>query len=116
VIDYWFPCRFYKEDLAGDTHNYIHTRAKYESRDPLEILQEVANDTLESWARISKIVKGKGKLEEIMNEFMQGYQFVLLISSNALNFLLTGGSSCLHLSGSRYNLYKIGLGEVVPYA
>ena len=36
--------RFYKEEHAGESANYIHTRAFVEEKAPIQVLVEVAND------------------------------------------------------------------------
>ena len=75
MYHFYLHCRFYKEDLAGETRNYIQIRAKYENKDTLQVLNDVAKETVEAWARISKVVEDKGKIEDVCKEIVQGYWY-----------------------------------------
>jgi len=71
-----FLFSFYKEELAGETQNYVHLRAKYENKSPLCVLQDMSNEIVEACARVSRVVEGKGKIEEVVKELIQGYWYV----------------------------------------
>ena len=94
------PCRFYKEELAGETENYVHIRANYENKAPLHVLQDIADETVDAWARVSKVVAGKGMVEEVWNELVQGYWYVLFLTYLILDYFLTMIQCFAFVSGS----------------
>ncbi|KAH9944603.1 isoprenoid synthase domain-containing protein [Amylocystis lapponica] len=63
---------FYKEELAGETGNYIGDRASLSGKMPLEILQEVIDDTVAAVERIREIL-GEGPARDAWEGFAAGY-------------------------------------------
>ena len=88
------------------------------NKDTLEVLDDVAKETVEACARMSKVVEGKGKIEDVCKEIIQGYWYVTLFLCTCGLFANRGVErlfSALHLSLGRYRLDEIGLGENIPY-
>ncbi|KAJ6496165.1 isoprenoid synthase domain-containing protein [Mycena sanguinolenta] len=83
---------FYKEELAGETHNLVHARAQASGNSPLAELALVAEECLAATCRVRAILRGKGKYEEAWVAFERGYV-------------------TFHTAGKRYRLGEIGLGE-----
>ncbi|KAF8169129.1 isoprenoid synthase domain-containing protein [Mycena galopus ATCC 62051] len=83
---------FYKEELQGETNNYIHTRARYTHKEPIVVLQEVVEETVAAQKRVSALLDGQGSIEHVWNTFWPGY----------ITF---------HRKVSRYCLDQIGIGE-----
>ncbi|KAJ7255205.1 hypothetical protein C8J57DRAFT_1236262 [Mycena rebaudengoi] len=83
---------FYKEELQGETNNYIHMRARYTKKDPVVVLQEVVEETVAAQKRVSALLDGQGGIEKVWHTFWPGY----------ITF---------HGKVSRYCLDQIGIGE-----
>ncbi|TDZ13528.1 Alpha-cuprenene synthase COP6 [Colletotrichum sidae] len=88
---------FYKEELGGDTRNYMHNRALTSGKPVLAVLEEVNADTIASAKRVSAILKGRGVYEDSWNESVRGYM-------------------AMHTTNVRYKLKDLGLGEEHPLA
>ncbi|OLN81001.1 Trichodiene synthase [Colletotrichum chlorophyti] len=86
---------FYKEELGGDTRNYMHNRALATGKPVLTVVEEVNKETIESAQRVSAILKGRGKYEQSWNESVRGYM-------------------AMHTTNARYKLKDLGLGEEHP--
>lgn len=63
---------FYREELAGEMHNYIHNRARIIKKNASLVLQELVNDVVLSVARSRTILKGE-KEKATWETFMAGY-------------------------------------------
>lgn len=37
-------CSFYKEEMAGETHNYIHNRGWYKDKDPQSVFADIVDE------------------------------------------------------------------------
>lgn len=77
----FFPPRFYKEELAGETLNYIHSRSRCSSTssEVYSTLRAVALETSENAQHINRILETQGgKTEEAWNVFKEGYVYVVL--------------------------------------
>ncbi|KAJ7613353.1 isoprenoid synthase domain-containing protein [Mycena polygramma] len=85
---------FYKEELAGETHNLVHGRAQASGNSPLTELGSTAEECLAATYRVRSILRGKGSYEEAWHAFEQGYV-------------------TFHTAGKRYRLSEIGFGEEV---
>lgn len=84
--------RFYKEEKAGEKHNYIHNRAFYEGGDAFATLKAAIREVVESHRRIQTILQGKESHLQAWNNHIMGY-------------------IAFHTSSARYNLSDLGLGE-----
>ncbi|ROT40475.1 terpenoid synthase [Sodiomyces alkalinus F11] len=88
---------FYKEELGGDTRNYLHNRATATGKPILTVLDEVNQEAIDSARRVEAILKGRGKYEQSWNESVRGYM-------------------AMHTTNTRYKLRDLGLGEEHPLA
>ncbi|KAH7001267.1 longiborneol synthase [Ilyonectria destructans] len=88
---------FYKEELGGDTRNYIHNRATCSGKPVLTVVEEVNKETIESARRVEKILKGRGIYEKSWNDSIRGYM-------------------AMHTTNPRYKLTDLGIGEEHPLA
>ncbi|KAK6214998.1 longiborneol synthase [Colletotrichum tabaci] len=86
---------FYKEELSGDTRNYVHNRAMATGKPVLTELEEVKNEVVEAANRASTILKGRGRYEQSLRESVRG--------------LLA-----MHTANPRYRLGDLGLAEEHP--
>lgn len=68
-----YSTRFYKEELAGETTNYIHTRAYIENKAPLEVLAEMAKEMRVSKNSIHKALSHSPKALHVWKVFEYGY-------------------------------------------
>ncbi|KAI0769055.1 terpenoid synthase [Trametes elegans] len=64
---------FYKETLNGETDNYICLRAAAESKDPLVVLRELADETYESIHNVDTLTASDPQLNTIFRSFVMGY-------------------------------------------
>ncbi|KAH9478367.1 Monoterpene synthase 25 [Psilocybe cubensis] len=62
---------FYKEELAGETGNYIHLRATVTHKCPLDALKDTVKDTLDAHERILKVLANTPAYEPF-KEFVNG--------------------------------------------
>ncbi|CVL04736.1 related to longiborneol synthase [Fusarium mangiferae] len=83
---------FYKEEMAGETHNYIHNRGWYEDKDPESVFAEIVDDITTKAQQIRLVLKGREPYLNLLNTHLLGY-----IAFHNLN--------------SRYRLWEVGLGE-----
>ncbi|ETW80864.1 putative terpene cyclase [Heterobasidion irregulare TC 32-1] len=81
---------FYKEEHAGDSANYIHTRAFVEEKAPIQVLDEVANDLHSSASSILATITQCPKAIRAWRFCQYGYVH-------------------WHLSQDRYKLKDLGL-------
>nr|ULA45397.1 (-)-trichoacorenol synthase NsTAS [Nectria sp. HLS206] len=88
---------FYKEELGGDTRNYLHNRALTEGKPVMAVLEDVNRETIEAAKRVEAILKGRGVYEQSWNESVRGYM-------------------AMHTTNPRYKLKDLGLGEEHPLA
>lgn len=66
-------CRFYKEEIAGETKNYIHSRARYEKKLPVATMRDVVVDCADSYLRANEVLAGHEKYEKVWLEYVHGY-------------------------------------------
>ena len=62
---------FYKEEIAGETSNYVHLRAETEQTSPLEVLRRLTEEVLDSAERIEKIVSEDRELSALWHQYLQ---------------------------------------------
>lgn len=87
--------RFYKEEVAGETTNYIHNRARCEQKKPLTVLKEVKRETVDCFNRISAILDGREPYAQAWKVHARGH-------------------IAMHTVNPRYRLAELGLGEEHP--
>ncbi|KAI9058171.1 terpenoid synthase [Trametes sanguinea] len=64
---------FYKELLAGETDNYIHLRASAERKDPVVVLRELLEETLDTIRRVKDLTSSDPETTEIIDSYLMGY-------------------------------------------
>lgn len=67
--------RFHKETLAGETDNYINTRAVCEQREPLAVLETCVSETIAANSRVVRLLRTRSDpvYARKWNEFFNGY-------------------------------------------
>ncbi|KAI0124138.1 longiborneol synthase [Xylariales sp. AK1849] len=88
---------FYKEELGGDTRNYINNRAMCTGQDTLTVLEQVKKETVDSAKRAKAVLKGRGRYAQSWDESVRGYM-------------------AMHTTNPRYRLSDMDLAEVHPLA
>ncbi|KAF5551088.1 longiborneol synthase [Fusarium napiforme] len=83
---------FYKEEKAGETHNYIHNRAWYEDKGPHSVFEEIVDEITTKVQKMRLVLKDREPYLKLLNSHLLGY-----IAFHKLN--------------SRYRLWEVGLGE-----
>ncbi|OSD07402.1 terpenoid synthase [Trametes coccinea BRFM310] len=64
---------FYKETLEGETDNYVHTRAAAESKEPLTVVRELVEETLDNIHNIELLTAADEQLAMICRGHLMGY-------------------------------------------
>ncbi|KAI1793271.1 terpenoid synthase [Ganoderma leucocontextum] len=64
---------FYKEQLAGETKNYVHIRSTTDQATPVEMLRLLADEILACAQRIMQLIGEDRELMAIWHSFEQGY-------------------------------------------
>ncbi|KAI0632036.1 terpenoid synthase [Trametes polyzona] len=91
-IDHWTlgaNLSFYKEEIAGETTNYIHLRAAAEQMSTDDVLRKLVNEVSDTAQRVNEVVRGDAELSEVWHRYKQCY----------LEF---------HLKTPRYRLAELG--------
>ncbi|TBU54662.1 hypothetical protein BD310DRAFT_935496 [Dichomitus squalens] len=63
---------FYKEQLAGETKNYIHIRATTDQMTPVDMLRRVADEVLACGERVELLIGDDAQLMGIWRSFEHG--------------------------------------------
>ncbi|KAI0366897.1 terpenoid synthase [Pilatotrama ljubarskyi] len=91
-IDHWTlgaNLSFYKEELAGETNNYIHLRSAAEQRTVDDILRRLVEEVSDTAHRVNMVIADDSELQAVWSRYMQCY----------LEF---------HLKTPRYRLAELG--------
>lgn len=64
--------RFYKEELAGETNNYIYNRANVAQKSVLDVLKDVVDDTMDAYVRVTEVLRGTDAYSP-WRSFVNGY-------------------------------------------
>ncbi|KAJ2992502.1 hypothetical protein NUW54_g7919 [Trametes sanguinea] len=64
---------FYKETLDGERDNYIHVRAAAQGKDPLTVLRELVEETLDNVRNIELLTASDEQLAKICRSHLMGY-------------------------------------------
>lgn len=83
---------FYKEELNGDSDNYIHSKAAYAGIDIIASLKETAKEAIECAQRTENVLEGKGEYQKAWQQHLTGYVE-------------------MHLMRGRYRLWEVGIGH-----
>ena len=62
---------FYKEELVGETSNYVHLRSAAEQRPPMEVLRLLSEEVLDTAERIDKIIGNDQDLRALWQQYLQ---------------------------------------------
>jgi hypothetical protein len=94
--DFIWPGRFHKEELAGETANYIHNRAHVESIAAVQVHADMGREVLEERTSILTILAKSPHAMELWQIWERGYMFVILdflmfMSLTIWIFFLVGG-------------------------
>lgn len=84
--------RFYKEEVRGESRNYINNRAKNEGKTATKIIEIVMEETIQAYLQASNVLEGRGQYARVWREYITGYV-------------------AMHLTSTRYLLRDIGLDE-----
>lgn len=84
--------RFYKEEVAGETKNYVNSKAKSEGKTAMTAMREIVKDTEQRYLSVTSLLAQKGPYARAWNEYVMGYV-------------------AMHLINDRYMFADIGLNE-----
>lgn len=80
---------FYKEELAGETSNYVHLRAAAEQTSPWEVLHDLTEEVLDTARRIEEITANDPELYALWERYLQvSIRTVLYVTAGGLRFAL----------------------------
>ncbi|CDO71707.1 hypothetical protein BN946_scf184915.g51 [Trametes cinnabarina] len=74
---------FYKEILAGETDNYINLRASAEQKDPVVVLRELAEETLDTIRRVQDLTSSDPQMTEILHSYIMLSGHRVMLSSTS---------------------------------
>ncbi|KAK6064003.1 hypothetical protein SCUP234_12609 [Seiridium cupressi] len=84
---------FYKEERAGEKHNYVHNRAFYEGRNVYAVFRDMINENVAAHRRIQLVLKDKEPYAKAWLEHAMGFV-------------------SMHKAMERYKLCELGLDEI----
>lgn len=62
---------FYKEELAGETNNYIHLRATAEQTSVDAVLRDLVEEVTDTAVRVGKVAADDEELSKLWDKYMQ---------------------------------------------
>ncbi|KAI0411818.1 isoprenoid synthase domain-containing protein [Xylaria grammica] len=83
---------FYKEEMAGERDNYMHSRAFYERKDVYTVFREVIREGVAAHRRVEVVLRGREPYARAWREHAMGFV-------------------AMHKAMNRYRLWELGLGE-----
>ncbi|KKY30306.1 putative longiborneol synthase [Diaporthe ampelina] len=83
---------FYKEEIAGETKNYVNSKAKSENKTAMTAMTEIVADTAQRYLSVTTILATKETYARAWHEYVMGYV-------------------AMHLINDRYMFADIGLDE-----
>lgn len=63
---------FYKEEIAGETNNFVHDRVRVTGKNTKAVLLDILDEAVNAVVRARMILKG-GKEKETWERFLAGY-------------------------------------------
>lgn len=63
---------FYKEEVAGEKHNFVHDRARVTGKDVQTVLLDILEEVIGAVQRARAILQGERE-KEIWERFLAGY-------------------------------------------
>ena len=98
---------FYKEQLAGETNNYVHLRAGAEQTSAAQVLRQLVNEVLESGREMESLTVGDDDLAALWHRYFQVSRFqthdLYVILSDSMQGYLE-----FSLKAERYRLAELG--------
>ncbi|KAI0155205.1 isoprenoid synthase domain-containing protein [Xylariaceae sp. FL1272] len=85
---------FYKEEVVGDTDNYIHTVARYTGKSVVSVLEDVTHETEDAVWRIRQVLTSGGEGQKPYAQAWHAHE---------------QGYVDFHVFGERYKLAELGL-------
>ncbi|ROV88744.1 hypothetical protein VMCG_10056 [Cytospora schulzeri] len=86
---------FYKEEVAGETRNYMNSRASYDRKTAMTTMKEVVQETAQSYLRATSVLSRRQPYAQAWHEYVMGYV-------------------AMHIMNDRYMFADIGLAEHFP--
>ncbi|KAI3393121.1 hypothetical protein diail_4720 [Diaporthe ilicicola] len=83
---------FYKEEVAGETKNYVNSKAKSENKSAMAAMREIVADTAQRYLSVTSVLAGKEPYARAWHEYVMGYV-------------------AMHLTNDRYMFADIGLDD-----
>ncbi|KAJ0108804.1 hypothetical protein J7T55_011295 [Diaporthe amygdali] len=83
---------FYKEEVAGETKNYVNSKAKSEKKTAMTAMREIVADTAQRYLSVTSVLAGKEPYARAWHEYVMGYVD-------------------MHLRNDRYMFADIGLDD-----
>jgi hypothetical protein len=87
---------FYKEEVTGETKNYVNSKAKSEKKSAMAAMREIVADTAQRYLSVTSLLVTKEPYYRAWNEFVMGYV-------------------AMHVRNDRYMFADIGLNEGFVY-
>lgn len=78
--------------MAGETHNYMNSRASYERKTAMATMKDVVLETAQAYLCTKNVLSGREIYAQAWHEFAMGYV-------------------AMHIMNDRYMLADIGLAE-----
>jgi hypothetical protein len=82
--------RFYKEEKAGETRNYIYKRALCEGESALSVIRSTVVEAVDSYRRSQYILREKHSYAQVWHTYVMGYV-------------------AMHIKNRRYRLLEVGI-------
>lgn len=70
ILTLLYSLSFYKEALAGETHNYVHLRAAAEQKPVMQVLRELVDETVESVRKLAELGAVQPGLAATINDYI----------------------------------------------
>lgn len=61
---------FYKEELAGESDNFIHLQGTAHGKDPWEVIQEIVEESVQAFRRLDMIFQEDAGLHRLVVGFL----------------------------------------------
>ena len=77
---------FYKEELAGETKNYIHLRAVTEERSAIDVLRQHANELLVAMHKVELLMADDQEFIRVWRNYAEASNLFFIIALVYLQF------------------------------
>ena len=79
---------FYKEELAGESINFVSTMAESRKQTKVEVLQQLADEAVETYMEVVSVLARRPEALEAFQNFARGYVY-------------------FHIANKRYKITKL---------